>query len=328
MNYVYVDILFFLNFFIDLNLLIFTAIYNKLKINKVRIIIAACLGAVYGSIWVIFYEHIIYSILGKFVFSFLLLRLAFSWKNFRNYINNIYVFYMINILAAGAVITMQMLIISQRQLYSKWIILGEDTIWILEVSTTALVFGIPLTIILVRNMYFHYKKQAWKKSWIFNCKIIYKNSEVSFKGLVDTGNQLIEPITNRPISIIEHKIVKNILPTIVNTIYANSSCNIADYHELLNKYSSLNSFTIINYRGIGSGQQYLLAFKPDLITISTEEGDINFNNGLIAITTQALSGINDFNAIIHPDLLEGTRCKKEEMVDEGFINKNAATNET
>jgi stage II sporulation protein GA (sporulation sigma-E factor processing peptidase) len=327
MKYVYVDILFFLNFFIDLSLLIFTAIYNKQEINKFRIVIAACIGAIYGSIWVIVYEHIIYSILGKFVFSFILLSLAFSWKNLRCFINNIYVFYVINILAAGAVITIQMLIMSQRQLYSKWITFGEDTVWMLEVSITALIFGIPLTIILVRNMYYHYKKQSWKKSWIFNCKIIYKNNEVSFKGLVDTGNQLKEPITNRPISIIEHNIVKNIMPAIVNTIYANSSFNIAYYHELLNKYSSLNSFTIINYRGMGSGQQYLLAFKPDLITISTEEGDINYNNGLIAITTQVLSGINDFNAIIHPNLLEGTKCKKEEMVYESFINENPATNE-
>lgn len=316
MNYVYIDVLFLINFFIDLSLLILTAIYCNERIYKGKFVLAALIGALYGIAWVLYFDPILYSIVGKFIFSLVLIRIAFNWKNVKVFTRTTLTFYVINVVAAGAIFTMQMLVLSNKELYQQWIQFGEHNIWILETSVVAIVFGIPLSFLVVKNMWLSIKKISWKSSWVSQCTLSYHGKQITFKGLLDTGNQLTDPISNLPVSIIEYDMVKELLPCFVNTIYARNNVNMADFHYIIQKNSQYDTFTFIPYRGMGSDHNYLLAFRPDSLRIHREEGDIYNNRCLVGIIKQELSSTGDFNGIIHPLLLEGSLLKREEMLHE------------
>ncbi|OEF96068.1 sigma-E processing peptidase SpoIIGA [Desulfuribacillus alkaliarsenatis] len=322
MKYVYIDIIFLINFFVDLSLLVFTAIYSNRKIKKFRLVIAALLGAIYGTLWVFYINIFFYTLLGKLLFSFILILTAFPWVNIKVYVKTITTFYLINFVTAGAIFSLQMLMLNNQSIYNSWIQLSEDNIWIIEVSAISLVFGIPLTYCLIKSMWLQIKKLTWEQSCIYKCEVHYKNKMVVFNGLLDTGNQLTDPITQKPVSIVEYNTVKNIVPEFVNTVYAVKSLNIADIHQHIHKNSAYDTFTVIPYRSVGSNNDYLLAFKTDSIVLKSKEGEIYQDGALVGIVNQCLSSNGRFTAIIHPQLLEGKMIKREETLNELISEKN------
>ncbi len=325
MKYVYIDILFLINFFIDLNLLLFTAIYSNQKLHKLKLLLAALVGAFYGAMWVIYTDSFVYTIIGKLLMSLILVRIAFPWSNIKVYLKLLVAFYIINFMAAGAVFTAQMVLLSQKHLYAQWIQFDQHNVWMLETTVTAILLGIPMTFLAVKQAYLYLKKTIWRKSWVFQCHIVYNGHKVSFRGLIDTGNQLLEPMTQRPVSIVEYGMVKEILPSFVNTMYANQSLNMASFHQLFRENALSDRFTLIPYRGLDNDGSYLLGLRPDMLMLETKEGMICNKESVIAITTQVLSSSNDFSGIIHPYLLDENGTTKEEIVNENVIQKNTIT---
>lgn len=332
MSYVYLDILFAVNFFIDGSLLIFTAVYCHSTMRFWRIGLAALCGALYGCAWIFymdsFWHSILYSLFGKLFVSFALIRIAFPWENVKNYMKRVVAFYVINFIAAGAIFAVQMLILSNKQLFDQWIRLGTHNLWALETTASAIVFGLPLTFLAAKSVYSHAKRLTWKKTWVYSCTIVFDHQETRFHGLLDTGNQLTEPLSGKPVSIVEYQVVRNVLPSFVNTVYAARSINMAAIHHFLTENAISDKFTLIPYRVVGSDGDYLLAFKPDLFIIRTEGGDIRNTDCIIAITPQQLSGSNDFTGIIHPNLLDGDIHPREEVPYEDCITESAIVNET
>ncbi|OEH84717.1 sigma-E processing peptidase SpoIIGA [Desulfuribacillus stibiiarsenatis] len=328
MESVYLDILFLVNFIIDLSLLCMTAYYRNIKNQWLRMVSAAVIGACYGSAWVLYQSPYLFSFAAKIIFSFLLIRIAFSWRNWQTFLQLIVSFYLINFIAAGAIFAVQYMLLSQQKILSQWIRIGNQNVWVLETTVSAIVFGLPLAYLGFRSFWKNVKKQLKSKSWIYTCTIYYKGKVNTFNGLLDTGNQLADPISSRPVSIVEYQKVENMIPSFVNTLYADGSLNIADLPRIFQKISSFDNFTLIPYRGMGSENKYLLAFKPDCFQVTTKEGVVDFQEGYIGITTQVLSVIGDYSAIIHPDFLEGEIRKREETTYENANLENQVLRQT
>ena len=111
------------------------------------------------------------------------------------------------------------------------------------------------------------------------------NRKVSFTSILDTGNSLVDSVTNTPVIVADKKVLQNILKN--------------DYEDFINANSSVfaDRYRLIPIKTV-SGGGMLTAVKCDYLKI-----DKNIITGiLIAESETAFS--DDYSAVINPEILE------------------------
>lgn len=104
---------------------------------------------------------------------------------------------------------------------------------------------------------------------------------IQVKGLLDTGNQLRDPVFQKPVSILTEQ--KRL--------------------ELCGSAEPL--YQMIPFHSIGSPKGILPAFFADYLCIRREDGtEKRVERPLIGVTKEPLSSQKDYDMILHPDLLE------------------------
>lgn len=71
---------------------------------------------------------------------------------------------------------------------------------------------------------------------------------------------------------------------------------------------------LVPYRGINKGSQFMIALKPDEVSIVQEGRTVTTGRVLIGLDGGRLSMESAYRAIIHPVLLEGMTGREEEYL--------------
>ena len=202
---IYIDLLIILNFIFDYLLLLTTAIILKRKINKLRIAISSIVGEL-SIILLIFNINYIILIISKIILAILLNIIAFNYKDIKYTFNNLIYFYMLSIILAGF-------------------------IYFLKINNINYFFSL-LIAPLVLYIYYHQNKRIITnyKNY-YKLKIVFKNNkEINCTGYLDTGNKLIDPISNKPIILLDKRLCKGVIQ-IRTPIYV--PYNVLNNHGLL-----------------------------------------------------------------------------------------------
>lgn len=99
--------------------------------------------------------------------------------------------------------------------------------------------------------------------------------------LVDSGNNLVEPISGQPVSLVEQRV--------------------------MNEYMSAltpNTFRLVPFHSVGKSDGILEAYFIDKLEMKREGEQIVVERPLIGITKEAISANEKYQMILHPALLE------------------------
>jgi stage II sporulation protein GA (sporulation sigma-E factor processing peptidase) len=121
-------------------------------------------------------------------------------------------------------------------------------------------------------------------------------------GLIDSGNQLHDPITRAPVLIMDIKSCKGKLPESFLT-RINNPGTIGFENEGSQNCTWEHRMKIIPYRAVGSNEQFLIAIKPDKLTIKHDGENYLVSKGLVAFSTTTLSSENEYGCIVHPKMI-------------------------
>lgn len=116
---------------------------------------------------------------------------------------------------------------------------------------------------------------------LYHTTIYIDQEQIQVKALLDTGNSLMEPISKKPVSIIEKSVVEK-------------------YLESLRQ----NGFRAIPFHSIGKAHGILDGFEVTQIIITKEDRNIVINKGIIGVYEGKLSGSGKYQMILHPILME------------------------
>jgi stage II sporulation protein GA (sporulation sigma-E factor processing peptidase) len=108
--------------------------------------------------------------------------------------------------------------------------------------------------------------------------IFINNKSIKIKSLIDTGNNLKDPINGSPVIVVENNIIKGILPENIE-----------------------NRIRIIPFKAIGLENGILKGYRVDKIEIL--EKKIVKTDVVIAICDFALSKSGEYYALMNPALL-------------------------
>lgn len=187
---IYLDLIFLFNWWIDFFLLITVKLTLKRVTKVIRIIIASLVGAISIIFLFININYVILFVL-KIILGLLMCIIAFKFKSFSYTFNNLIYLLMSGIILGGAINIMKPYLEHNKIFYFIFVILVTPFILIGYVKQN--------------------KKLKKGYSLYYQVKILFKNLKIiQLSAFLDTGNKLIDPVTNKPIILVEKKYLKGI----------------------------------------------------------------------------------------------------------------------
>ena len=205
---IYLDLVFFLNFGFDLLLLMAVKIILKRNISLKRVILGAFLGSL--SIFLLFLKiNNLELFCFKLLISLIMLLASFGYHNIRYFFKNFVSLYLVSSVLGGFLYFLNNSFAYKREglvFFHKG--LSINIIFLVLISPLVIYIYIKENKIL-KNQYQNY----------FPVKIIFNNDYIlQIMGYLDTGNNLIDPISKKKVILINKELIKGKL-TIRSPIY-------------------------------------------------------------------------------------------------------------
>ena len=299
---IYLDVIWALNFLFDAFLLYLTAIILKRQIKLWRMV----LGGFIGSLLIILSITPLHAVaghpVGKLFFSILMVLTAFGYKRLRFFSKALMTFYVTTFLLGGTLTGVHYFLQFDMDLASNVAItqikgFGDPVSWLF------VLLGFPLAWHFSRRNIEQFEMTKIQYESLANVEILFMGMTLSVKGLVDSGNQLYDPISKMPVMIVSIAKLIDHMPKDIKEIAENPDCVLSGIGGFSSELE--NKMRIIPCKVVGQEHQLIIAFNPESIKIVTDQEIYMADKGLISFTTQELSADDNFQCIIHPKMMAG-----------------------
>ncbi|MGG4550994.1 sigma-E processing peptidase SpoIIGA [Paenibacillus humicus] len=313
---VYLDLIFLMNLLIDASLLLMTAWIRRQRVRAWRITASAAVGAAYVLMMFLPELSFLFTFLVKFLFSVVMLWIAFGYASLQNYLRNMGAFYMVNFAAAGGILGIHYLLQNSGEVWSGiWYSASGGLGFSLEVGSIFTIIVFFIVVLWFKAVVSTRRAVERVENCLAEVQVRIDETTVRCMGLVDTGNQLKDPLTRWPVMVMEASLWDQMLPeSFLSRLAAEQADN------LIMEWSDEDSFPwrdrlrLVPYRGINKGSQFMIALKPDEVSVVQEGRTVTTGRVLIGLDGGRLSMESAYRAIIHPVLLEGMSGREEEYL--------------
>ena len=278
---IYVDILFVINLGMNFCILALVRKIRKLHTSLWKTLFGAGIGAVIACFIALFFRGsaVLAFILEYVITANLIVYLAFGFHSLIEYVHNYFSFLFITFLLGGMIQSIfQTLGIGYyfKEFHEK-VMHSEITITIIIVLSAVLTPVVAYVILI--------SKQCKKtEQLLYNVVMFAGGRQFSCKGLLDTGNSLYEPLSGRPVVIVNSEFLKK------------------DYEEILQQKPSL--YCVIPYNSVGKEHGLLYGLRLEKIIVSNSEEEYCTDNVIVALSEHKFSKQQDYHVLLHQDLLD------------------------
>jgi len=301
---VYVDIVFLTNFFLDFALLLTAAKVRGIRPNLWRVGLSSALGASYVVFMFIPSLSFFYTFVVKCLFSAAMIMTAFGYKSFNRFVGALAAFYVANAAAAGTIMGVHYLLQSSHEVWGGILFTQSGGArYAIGVSLWLVAAAGAVGIAMFRNVNAGAKRKEKKTEFLAEVEVRIDDREYRCTGLIDTGNHLYDPLTRTPVMVIEASVWSTELPPIwVKAIRAHEADRIVATEET-SSFPWPERIRLVPYRGINGGTRFMLAVKPDRVTIRQGGQQTVIEKVLVGIDGGTLSADGLYQAIIHPAMV-------------------------
>lgn len=295
----YLDALWLLNLLADSLLLWMTAIFLKRSIKWYRLIIGGGIGSVSILLMVTPLSEAAGHPLAKISLSIAMVLVVFGYRRWKHFFVNLMTFYFSTFLTGGMLLGAHYFIQFDMQLESDFFLaglkgFGDPVSWIF------VMFGLPVAFYFAKNRADDFETAKLQYDQLLDVKIIINGVEFLLKGLVDTGNQLHDPISKAPVMFVSIAGLEEKLPEEV--IKAADQPEILLFQDEYLPEEWLDKMRLIPAKSVGKAHQLLPAFKPDYVEISNDQKKAVISKAFVSFTSMSLSSDNQFSCILHPKM--------------------------
>lgn len=300
---VYLDLIFLLNLLIDGATLQTTAWARSIKASPWRILAAAAIGASYVIMMFVPELSFMFTFIIKCLFSIIMVYTAFGFGSMQHFLRNFGVFYLVNFAAAGGIFAIHYFLQSSHEVMNGMLFTQSGGLkFELQIGGLFTILLFPVLILFYRKIMNERKRREILTRYFADTKVYIDEHCASCTGLIDTGNQLYDPLTRTPVMVMEASYWKDVLPEgWIRRIQEGET-------DQLLKAIGTDDFIyqdrlrFIPYKGINRGSQFMLALKPDKVVITHNDCITETKNVFIGLNANKLCSDGSYQAIIHPTL--------------------------
>lgn len=283
---VYVDVLFVLNFVLNLLLLWTTGKLAKNSTRLMRLSLGAALGALYAVLMFFPELGIYYTVLAKLLFSMCMVAVSYKIERWKEFLVLLALFYMVSFTFGGAALGLFYFtdigatlgaVISNGVFYMNFP-------WEILVISTAVAYGV------ISIGWRLYRRAVNGKNLILKLSLTVDGETVTVDALLDTGNTLFDPISGLPVVIAEQAAISPILPSFLGREESTL------WGDLPGNWK--RRLRMIPFSSIGRENGMMVGFKPDAAEVEGQPiGEV-----IVALSPKPLSKEHRYFALLHPEM--------------------------
>lgn len=299
--YVYPDQAFLVSLIMNGIILWGTARILRLNAGWRRVLAGALTGGVYSFLAAFPHMGFLHEFWLKVFFSAVIVAVVFAPLSPRRFLVALVGFYITTFTAVGAVVGLQHLLNGNYGLS-----MSAQGLWQLlaRFAWYGLAAGIILVFALARWGSAIFRKKALQDVFHVPLKVLFDQNEVFVDALIDTGNQLQDPLTNIPVVVVEYTALRHLLPPEVQSAFEkNCDPDIMEVLESLALTSWSTRFRVIPFTSLGKNNGILMGFRPDRLEILKKDRLVTTEKVIIGIYTRELSPEGSYRALLNPDVL-------------------------
>ena len=265
-----------------MNLIILTILWKLIKVDSrlLRILFAGIIGSL-GACIAVVYPNM--NIVIKFIFlyiivSMVMIWIAFPYNGVRNLILNIIQLYLLTFFVGGV---LHYLYYNTSFGYFISELLSTKRYHNMNIRFligSCILIGVisPLLIRIIDSLRLRYQQ-------IYQVEIFMKDKRIITYGLVDTGNLLRDPISDKPVLIGEYDLIKTLLPG-----------ELEDY---------ATKIKVIPFHSLGQDNGTLYGVVFDQVNVKEKKQVKQNKDVIIGLYHGNLSVNNEYQIILHKDIL-------------------------
>lgn len=304
--YVYIDVVFVINLVMDYTILWATAKFGQFPTSTKRLFLGALVGAGYSAVLLFPAFSFLYDLLVRILFSLVIVGVAFSPQGLRRFIQAVIYFYLIAFTMGGAILGGIYFLGRNPLIYGA---VNGLLVNLVNVEYTWLLAGVAAAAILAKLGVAFIKKNFLKEYLRVPVTIKLADYRFDVEALLDTGNQLKDPITQVPVLITELRVLSPVMPLDVREVFQHAADS--DIHQILGRLKPSvwsSRIRVIPFTSIGKHHGMLLGLRPDEVIVRTNERTVRTKNVVLGIYNKALCPRGSYQALLHPDLIESSIC--------------------
>jgi len=152
----------------------------------------------------------------------------------------------------------------------------------------------------IRFVRVHVAAKMLDKKSFCDVAVCLGDLSVSMRALVDTGNSLVEPISQKPVIVAELAALRGILPDAVSALFDKGEQNdLAAIAQSFEEAGLQNRIRMVPFRSLGDINGVLIGFRPDGVVV----GDGSVKDVIIGICDFRLSEDGEYAALVNPVLM-------------------------
>ncbi len=296
---IYLDAVWLLNFLLDMMLLMLTQALAKDSTGKLRIIFGAFIASLLVPLSIYYPDSFFTSMIGKLIYSVIIILCSFQFYTIYRMVKLFFLFYFVTFSIGGGLIAIHFLFQNPVGLSANGILTfnsgyGDPMSWLFVAA------GFPLSWLFTKTRMDKHAVEKIRYDQLYPISIQMKNIAHSTTAYIDSGNQLTDPLTKNPVIICDEHFLKQwfsendwmkLRPSRIRLI--SSSFLLAG-----------KKFQIVPYQGVEGNRTFMLALKPDRITIDYDEKEIVTHKALIGIQFASLTKDQSYHCLLHPQIIK------------------------
>ncbi len=238
---------------------------------------------------------------GKALLSVLLVWMAFGYRSLKTFAQTVFMFYVVSFLAAGTLIALETIRFSMLENHG---FLNDYTASMYgSFSIILMVSALPVIWLINRWTDLVTKTRKLKSAKLANVNVQIGEDHFHGEALVDTGNELKDPITRAPVMVMEVSVLEDKLSSDkykqIQTMVREKRMEDIEHVE-----SWKERWRLIPFRTAGQDLQMMFALKPDNVRVNYDNTEVQFDSMLVGLEPQSLSSNGDFTMILPADPLQ------------------------
>lgn len=302
---VYMDLIFLANLLIDGAILSVTARIRHIRPSLWRIGASAVLGASYVTLMMVPSLSFMFTFVVKCLFSVAMIAIAFGFGGLQTFLRNLGTFYLISFAVAGGMFGIHYLMQSPGEVMNGILVTRSGGLtYRLQIGFLFVVLTFVPLVWMFKTVFASAKRRREMTQYLAEVRIRIDDYEAVCIGLIDTGNQLYDPLTRTPVMVVEAAQWNEVLPD--SWLHRIRQCEVDQLVAAIGTETFIwqDRLRLIPYRGVNRGTQFMLALKPDKVVIVHNETEIVNRKVLVGLDGGKLCADGSYQAIIHPTLVQ------------------------
>ncbi|KKE78055.1 sigma-E processing peptidase SpoIIGA [Oceanobacillus caeni] len=297
---IYVDAVWALNFCLDFMLLLLTKALARDDTKTRRVILGAFIASLIVPITLFYPNSFITSLIGKIIYSLLIIFCSFGFITIYRFSKLVLLFYFTTFAIGGGLVGLHFLFSNPISMSSSGFITynngyGDPVSWLF------VFIGFPCVWYFTKKRMDKHASEKIRYDQLYSVSIKMKDKSFSTMGYIDSGNQLVDPLSKKPVIICDQIFLKKWF-TEEEWLSLKNAYETFDMEKIPKDWES--SIQVLPYQGVQGNNMFLFALRPEHLIVYYGEQQIKTRKLLIGIQFAELTKDNSYHCLLHPQIIQ------------------------